>query len=149
MALEPLATLSLAGTVVQFVDFGSRVLSKGHQIYRSVDGALSENIELETVTADLIELNTRLKRSLRPAGTIGCFSKTEQALEDVCNGCRGVSEELLVRLNGLKVQGKRRRWKSLRKALKTVWTKADIDATAGRLAMFKNQLELQILVSLR
>src|SRR5579862_6016273 len=100
--LDPLAALPLADTVLQFVGFSSKIISNGHQIYRSADGALSENIELETVATDLAELNTRLRQSLRPAGMMGCFNKTEQALEDLCNSCRDVSEELLTRLNGLR-----------------------------------------------
>ena len=38
MVLDPFSTFSLAGNIVKFVDFTSKVLSKSHEIYRSSSG---------------------------------------------------------------------------------------------------------------
>jgi len=60
MLLDPLTALSLAGTVVQFVDFTSKILAKGAEIHRSLDGSLRENVEVESIVKDLVQLNSRL-----------------------------------------------------------------------------------------
>jgi hypothetical protein len=135
--LDRLAALSLVGTVLQFVDFGSKIISNGHHIYRSADGALSETIELEIITTDLAELNTRLRQSLRLAGMIGCLNKTEQTLEDLCNGCRSVSKELLMRLNGLKVRGNGGNRIASGEPSKVCGQKADMDNITRRLGCLK------------
>jgi hypothetical protein len=50
--LDPFTTLSLVGNLIQFIDFSSKLVTKGREIYRSADGALRENLEVEVVTAD-------------------------------------------------------------------------------------------------
>jgi hypothetical protein len=51
--LDPLNALSLASAVVQFVDFSSRLISTGYDIYRSNEGAAAENLEIEAATSIL------------------------------------------------------------------------------------------------
>lgn len=43
MVLDHLSAISLASSIVQFVDFITRLGSKGHEIYLSVEGASVEN----------------------------------------------------------------------------------------------------------
>jgi hypothetical protein len=52
-AMDPLTAFSLACGIVQFVDFSSKLVSKGYEISISAEGALAENLDLETVTTDL------------------------------------------------------------------------------------------------
>ena len=54
--LDPLTSLSLASTVLQLVEFGSELIKEGSELYCSVDGVLSKNIELETITLNLKDL---------------------------------------------------------------------------------------------
>lgn len=48
-----------------------------------------------------------------------------------------------------KAQGEKGKWKSLRQALKCNWIKHDIEALQRRLAGFRDELVLNILVALR
>ncbi|KAI9766575.1 MAG: hypothetical protein M1839_004873 [Geoglossum umbratile] len=139
--MEILATIGLVGNIVQFVDFGSKLISKSVQLYKSNDGTLQENIDAETATNDLVLLNNKLKSSANTAG--------DAALEKLCISCNDVAVELLEALDKLKVQGKRERWKSMRKAIRSVWDKAHIQQIEGRLAGFKEELNLHIIVNLR
>jgi hypothetical protein len=145
--MDPLSALSLASCIVQFVDFSSKLISKGHLIYSSANGALIENLDLEVVTCDLSQLTTRLGLHEKAI----CCTKEDQNLEDLASRCSALAKELLDKLDRLKVDDdvKNRRWKSFRQALKTVWSKKDLDEIAARLAGFRSQLELYILVSLR
>jgi hypothetical protein len=65
--MDPLAALSLAGTIVQFVDFGSKLLATGRELYKSTNGSLTVNDEIELVTSDLLAITLKL----RPDQNIG------------------------------------------------------------------------------
>jgi hypothetical protein len=41
MVLDPVSALGIAGNILQFINFASKVLSKGTQYYKSTDGALT------------------------------------------------------------------------------------------------------------
>ena len=74
-----------------------------------------------------------------------------QALEVICNSCVDLSNELLARFEKLRVHeaDKHRRWKSFRQALKSVWSKGEIDDIERRLNSYRKELDAHILVSLR
>ena len=59
--MEPLSALSVAAAVVQFVDFGSSLVSKSREIYKSSQGASIGQAESEIATKRLVDLNERLK----------------------------------------------------------------------------------------
>jgi hypothetical protein len=61
--MDPLTALSTAGTIIQFVDFGIKVLVTGNSLYHSTTGAIPENVELEWVTRDLMSLTSKLSQA--------------------------------------------------------------------------------------
>lgn len=61
--MDPLTALSLAGTIVQFVDFGSKLLVECHQLYKSKSGSLTVNDELSLATEDLRMVVDKLQQS--------------------------------------------------------------------------------------
>ena len=65
MVLAALAALSVASSVVQFVDFSVKVISKGNKYYRSTDGALVENTELVATVETFRRLNDGSKSRYR------------------------------------------------------------------------------------
>jgi hypothetical protein len=144
--MDPFNALSIAASVVQFVDFASKILSKTYELYKSADGASLENSEHETVTKDLRALNQRLtNRSSRQ----GSLPKEEYALEVICRGCSVIADELLEKLEGIKIKGKHTKWKSLRQALKTIWSESAIDEVSRRLARYRQELDTQLLVLIK
>jgi ankyrin repeat protein len=155
--LDPINALSLASNVVQVVDFSIKLVSKGYNIYKSADGALVENQDTEAVAIDLRMVNAKLSQSLYRARQTKTspFGDTDdaddQALERLSESCSEVAEELILRLRKLKIQpgGKNREWKSVRQALKTVWSKQELNDAAARLKLYRDQLNTRILVSLR
>jgi len=131
---------------VQFVDFSSKLLSKTHQIYKSVDGSFSENVQIKAITADLLRLSSRLRSSI-PLAHSGDLSTDQQSLAIICSGCQDMVTVLLEKLQKLSVHDKRKKWKSFWYALRSVWDDSEIDALVQRLAEYRNELELHILVS--
>jgi hypothetical protein len=75
--LDPLTALSVAGTIVQFVDFSASLISKGQAIHRK--GSTVQNNELETVTKDLLDITRTLQVSLPQDTSLAhSLSKDEQ-----------------------------------------------------------------------
>ena len=142
MVLDPLTAIGLVGNIVQFVDFSSRIVSKTRQLYQSADGALTENVDTETVTKDLIELNTKLQAR-------GSHTSGISPLEKLSTACNNVGNELITALGKVKVDGKKGRWKSTRKALRSVWSQEKIEGIEKRLAGFRDEMNLRIVVDLR
>jgi N-terminal domain on NACHT_NTPase and P-loop NTPases len=148
--MAALDALSLAATIVQLVDFASKLVSKGYHVYRSADGALPHNLEMEAVAKDLSHLTARL-RSRKSLGNPSVLTEDERALEALAEKCSEIASTLLGRLDKLKVKKEERHrgWKSARQALKSVWNKKELDDLAQRLSNYRDQLQFSILFSMK
>lgn len=146
---EALAAVSLTANILEFLTFGLKVISKGQRTYRSNDGILTENADLEHVTSDLLVLQTKLQRDIDPVALRSDYSEEDEALRLLLEASNKAAKELLVRLNKAKGQGRFRQWKSPRQAVKSVWCETDIDEMAVRLAHFRDQLQTRTIVFLR
>jgi hypothetical protein len=148
--LDPLTALSLAGNIVQFVDFGTKLLAKGHELYKSTDGVSVGHTELGIIAKDLQEINGHLKKPAPQVIQSRTATESEVALRKLSEQCSGVAGELIDALEKLKVQGtSNRRWKSFRQALKGLMKREELDAITTRLQRFRDELNLHILVSMR
>jgi hypothetical protein len=147
--MDPISALSLAACVVQFVSFTGNVVSKGKLIYDIGDGSLVGNIDFQVIATRLESLTGKLRDGLKD--TPGCLTEDEQQLESVCEDCIAISAKLIRRLERLndKQQCKGEAWKSIRQALKSVWSKKEIDEIVKRLDLFRGDLDTNILVSMR
>ncbi len=139
--METLAIIGLVGNIVQFLDFSGKLISKSIQLYQSSDGALAGNTNIETATSHLSLLNNKLKDAAAATG--------DRTLETLCRSCEGVADKLLEALGKVKAKGTQRKWESIRKALRAVWSKDDIDELEQQLARFRDELNLHIAVDLR
>jgi hypothetical protein len=139
--MEALAAIGLVGNIVQFVDFSRKLISKSIQLYHSYDGALAEDIEIEKATKHLLRLNKTLKDD---AATVG-----DGALQSLSLSCREAAIDLLEALGKAKVKDRQQKWESIRKALKSVWSKEELKRLEQRLAKIKDDLNLHVVVGLR
>lgn len=147
--METVAAVGLASNILSFVDFGVKVVSKGHRIYRSNDGSLEENNDLEAVTNDLLVLQTRMERSLLSESLDPYQTNDDEALKKLLSASNGLAKTMLQRLNKAKAQGRFRRWRSLRQAVKSVCSKTEVDEMAQRLAQFRAEFQTRIISSIR
>jgi hypothetical protein len=146
--LDPLSAISLAGSVVQFVDFSGKIISRTRELVKSSHGTTQEAYNAEIVIRDLLRLSVNMKDGLRD---IGATSQTDgdKALEELCNGCIGLSERMIKRLEKLKLgdaAGKRR---AFLHALKCVWSQKELESEEAQLSLYRNQLEIRVLTSFR
>ncbi|KAH6987851.1 hypothetical protein BKA56DRAFT_281198 [Ilyonectria sp. MPI-CAGE-AT-0026] len=103
--------LTVATSVIAFVDFSSKLLAKSRKIYKSAEGALTENVDIELITSDLLTLSQSLKRQQPPTPTqcgdplynIDAF-EDKKSLDHICERCVEIAEDLMRRLEKLKVQ---------------------------------------------
>jgi hypothetical protein len=170
--MEGLAAISLAGNIVQFVDFACELLSNCRSLYRSANGYLSVNAEIALITTDLRALvaKWRYARNSGAAGESTCLtqaqSEEQKAFESICDGAEDVAKEIIARLESLKMEGnksciqettgqqttKRRKLdvkETIKKAVKSLWTKEEIKELVKRLGAFKDALQTRVIVSLR
>jgi hypothetical protein len=139
--MEALTIIGLVGNIVQFVDFSSKLISTSTQLYGSAEGALAENVDIEAVTNDLVLLSNSLKDT--------ASNPCDEALKSLSESCHTVAEQLLVALDKVKAKGKHQRLESIRKAVRSVWNKQHIEGLERRLARFREELNLRVVVDLR
>lgn len=144
--MEPFSALAVATSVVQFLDFSAKVISKGNQLRKSVTGALSENDEIEGLASRLQDLVKELRTS-----TSSSQAQGDQALQIIYGHSVKVADELVAELRKLKVPtgSRNRRWKSFRHALKTVWSKEKLEAMVKKLNGLQQELSSHLIIMLR
>lgn len=148
--LDPFSALGLASNIVQFVDFGGKLLSKSQELYSSVDGSTAKHKQLESLYENLQHLSQKLNASAQ--GTNGSVrrSQEEEALVEVAKSCTETVDELLSIIRKLKVtNGPHKKWHSFRQALKSVWRQERIDALQKRLDAINSQLNIHFAAILR
>lgn len=130
MILVALAALSLAGAILQFVDFSSKIYSSSREIYESSSVALTVNEEIGKAVK-----NWRMTQKLRwpldhndPRLSPATRQNPDDAeLNDLCGTFQKIASELKIRLNSLKVQGNHQRWDIFRQAIKGAWAEKDFN----------------------
>lgn len=149
MVLDPLTALSIAGTVVQFVDFAIGLFERSEELHRSARGTLSVNEELEKTIGQILNLVEKFSQPLGPDGALGCSTNNEYTLAGLRDACKVIAEEMISRLEKLKVKGKARAWKSLRSAIMHAWNKDVMGVLIKKLEGIKALIESYVLVSVR
>jgi hypothetical protein len=150
--MDPLSIVSLVGTIVQFVDFGGKLLSNAVELYRSPVGKLAVHHELELVTTGLQALISKLRQSLCSGGEPLSeeIASQRKSLDILCDEAVKVAEELVNRLEKLKVKdGKLRTWHSLQHAVEAAWSRKELVDLKNQLLGLKNALETRVLFSIR
>lgn len=149
--MDPLSALSLAGNIIQFIDFGGRLLSNARELYKSSVGSLAIHDEIVLITTDLETLIKKLRLSI--CESLGSEENEDQwqSLRKICDEAATVAEELLRRLETLKLNcgNKSRVWASLQLAVRSLWNEKEITSLSDRLATLKEALKTHLFFSLR
>lgn len=153
--MDPLSALSLAGTIIQLVDFGNKLLSNSVKLYKANSGTLKAHEELKLAVGDLKSVAVKLRRS--PSTVLGEYTRPltadeqhqEDAFERICDEAAAVAEELLSRLKELKVKdGKHRGWESFKAAVRAAWSQDEIYSLQKRLSTLKESLNSRVILSI-
>ncbi|KAI9708018.1 MAG: Ankyrin-2 [Bogoriella megaspora] len=144
--MDPLTAIGLVCNVAQLVEISWKIVSKTHEITKN--GALPEQRDIRIVSIDLQSVNKKVLSFLDLTGKDQHLTDDDEALYRLCKSSNQTAEELIKRLQLVNTDGKYVTWKSFRHAIKSVWTKKDVDDTAARLQDYRSQLNTRILVSL-
>jgi len=143
--LDPLTAASLAAAILQFVDFGSKIIVSGYETYRSVNGATEENVDLEYLTQALYKFQDQFSTTPKQP------SHGDQELQRLAQKCTYVAGDLLVLLDSLKVKEKGlvRTWEALRQSCRLVWKKEEIAKKEKLLDSIAGQVNSRLLYMIR
>lgn len=147
--MDPLSILSLAGSVIQLIDFSSKLVSKGYKIYNSANGLLIDYADLSSAATHLLRLNEQLKQSVAGNSRIRNPDPTHTTLLEVCDSCTLVARQLITAIDQLRVRGRRTRWKSVRQAFKSIYGQHVINEMKAKLESHRKVLDTCLLLALK
>lgn len=139
--MESLAALSLAGTVVQFVEFATKIAKGTHEIFESTQGMITVHEQLKGLTNNLQEMCDELQKPIpeeqltRPA---------EKRLKGLAGACAEECKYLQDGLNDLRVQEGSNVWESLVAAIKANNKEKTIVKIQERLDRFGTVIGIQL-----
>lgn len=148
--MDPLTALSVAATVVQFVDFSSKLISTGLELHHK--SKLDIHVEASLAANDILDYSSQLRRTLPLPDESAALTDDERLLESICEGCEELGRDLLQRLDKLKVpQNNRGRniWPTLTVAIRSMWTAEDLRSLEERLREYRRQMDSRFIQSLR
>ena len=155
--MDPLSALSVAAAVLQFVDFGTRLLSTSYEIYKSPFGETAKEVELSTVTNDLAGLVAHVKdavevskaeyhyRSVAETQLVGISQECEEIVAQFRKALDIFKGREINRVSQGKQNNGRRSSLSLtrgapRAALASIWNASKVDAMINRLENLKRRM---------
>lgn len=129
------------------MDFNGKIISKVKDLKSSVGGSSHELFNSEIAAQDLLLLSQQLKNGTRSQGA-GRLS-ADQVLEDLCDRCITLSQNMLGRLMSLKITHGNGNLKIVQQALRAVWSEKEIEGMSAQLAEFRSQLQLRVFTSFK
>ena len=146
--LDPFTAISLAGSVVQFVHFGCKIIAESHNVYKAGAETSKHNLETESVTLRLLETVEELEISRKQIAS-GAKAPSERRLMEIAEACTMVAKDILDRLERLKIKESPTVWKCVAKALKAAWSRDELNALTRRLKAYVSELDTNILISIK
>ncbi|KAK8121638.1 hypothetical protein PG984_010308 [Apiospora sp. TS-2023a] len=152
--MDPLSAVSLAGTVVAFVDFSLKLASRATEICGSENGSSDEEASLETVYATLSKCSANLSTAVGGQTTTGSsqLPRSYACIRKLAHACQTDCAAMLKILERLKEARKfepgdssiERRAKSIRGALKAIFKDPELKSLESRLQRAQRTLTLEL-----
>ena len=148
--IDPVSALGLVSSLIQVADFSVRILSKADEIGRSADGSMEENRDIEKCAKELVLRNQLLSDSLiRNEGEKDSWDKDDMVLGRLGHDCNRAARELIECLSGLRSYHGRSTFKSVRQAIKAVYSKEKVESMLKRMKGFQEEINSSLLQSIR
>lgn len=149
ITMDGLAAFNLASSVIQVIDFSTKIVVKCHELYKY--GASTENKEIESMAKHLTELATDLElpNTIQSPRSAPQLYRDDEELVKLGQQCSETAAELLGEVQKLSIQGRRRKRDAFRKAVKGIRKQSAIGDIQRRLGQYRMTLNTRILVNLR
>ena len=144
--LDPLTALSIAGSMIQIVDFGCKLVSETQEIYHSASGATKDRVTDHEITEDITVLYSALAGQNRDFQRL---SQDDIALGKLVDSCTVAALDLMNLLENLSVQPDATRWKSFKKAIESARKDGKVKGIEKRLVKIQRQINhrLQVMMT--
>lgn len=139
--MEPLSILGVVASIVQIIDFTTKLTTGARQAYISGTGAISANEDIKFCAADLQHLCQGLQSSLQADNSNGANS---EALRHLAKRCQTISERVLALLHELAAKDPTSKLSCFVSALKTERRKHERDDLLVRLEECRRQVDIQL-----
>jgi hypothetical protein len=139
--LDPLSAIGLASAIVQFVDFGSKLVSQSRELH--ANGSLAQNDEIQLITESLKDMAADLTKSRMKHA-----HADDEEIQELARTCQSLADELLTVLKTLQPQ-KQNSVESFRVALRTATKKGKVDDMGKRLRRLQGQINSYMIMILR
>ena len=136
--------------MVQFVDFGARIIREVHEVYNSASGFTDKHQELLISAhglknnADVLSSNTLWEET---------SSVNQQYLKSLLNACHTLADKLITVIEDLKVEASERAWikklTTLRQGVRAASRKSAINDLVKRMQLLRDTLNSRLLAMLR
>jgi hypothetical protein len=148
--LDPITSLTVATSTVQFVDFGAKLITRIYDIHQAPDGNIEEYQQITSTAEMLRKLSAHLTTTLSPNNLHRPLTTQEQEIAALGKRCEETAVELISVLGRiLPGSGKVGAWKASFQAIKTLWRQKDVDHLRQRLEEYKQLLSTNILVDIQ
>lgn len=140
---------NLAAAILQLAVFTGKLLSTAHEVYRSGDSKHQRQRDLEYAAGNFKEMIELIK-----AGRAAAFQGDDRErthLDDVAEQACSVTEDLVKMLEKVskKPDYSQDVWQSVRQALLFFWKESEIQELEQRVASYRDQINIALLVDLR
>ncbi|MCJ1334366.1 hypothetical protein MMC10_011075, partial [Thelotrema lepadinum] len=133
--MDPLSSLSLAGNVLQFIQFTFALLNSTKKLYNSPSGTSGDSQHLEDVHKRLLEFSVQLQGPAVPTTGSANGLLNASDLRRTAETCKQDCQKLLDTVDKLRVKSgtKRKWWQSFAKAMHEVWVSDDLESLKKRI----------------
>jgi hypothetical protein len=139
--LDPLSAIGLASAIVQFVDFSSKLVLEGYELYEK--GSIARNDEIQLIAEDLKGLTAGLAKSQTQHA-----HADEKEMQKLACTCQSLADELLTVLKTLHPQ-KQNSLATFRVAIRSARKKGKVEDMGKRLRRLQGQINTHMIMILR
>jgi hypothetical protein len=149
MVVDPFTAVSLAGNIVQFLDFACKLFSEAHELSKSTTGQSTAHQEIQNACNYLSEFSGQLSTSHFDSNPQNLTSG-EKAIVELAASCRSTSNELsaMIQKLQLKPNTNHRSYQSLLQAVRGAWKKSKIEELQRKLNNHRRDLTLGLMYTL-
>ncbi|KAI1860792.1 uncharacterized protein JN550_011254 [Neoarthrinium moseri] len=146
---EAVATLSLASSILQVIDFGTKVATTAFKAVRASKLGREDANEVSQLQVVYQSLSSTLKTIQEQYAVNKSDSQDDGGMGELAKGCTELAKELVQTLHKIGLADAKTKRRALWAALKLAWKKEEIVSLQGRLGEFRSQLTLCLLLSVR
>lgn len=146
--MDPLSALSIAAAVVQFLDFGAKLVGTSLEVYRSAEGATEQNLETEYLVEHTRDLTARLKSAQQWRGSKD-LKHDDAKLLDLAQKSHSLASDLAGLVISLRSHNHHTSWDAIKQTIRIKYSEHTITSLKARLDAVKCELSLQLLCMIR